>query len=232
VDSQNVTISDSHFKVADDAICLKNNHPDQILRNISVCNCVIRTLCNAVKLGTNSSGIFENIRFSNLIIHNPAGDTRRAEAAICLSSVDGGLFRQISFEGIQAQGVRCGFYLVGGNRKLNQLSSHSAVPGRMEDVTIANSSFLGTERPSMIVAHPEAPFQRIDLCGVRIENASLDLQAPCFRYDPEAYPSSSMYGSLPASVLYASNARDLGVHHSRFTGPSSAEIQHFRADSP
>jgi hypothetical protein len=233
VDSQNVTISDCHIHAADDAICFKNNRPDQALRNITVSNCVIRTLCNAVKIGTNSSGLFENIVFSDLIVHNPPGDTREAEAAICVSSVDGGMIRQVRFDGIQARGARCPFYLVGGNRRANQPEG-LARPGRLEDVVISNSAFIGGVETALIVAHPDAPFRRIDIRHVNLIHAAEKRSAARspFAYDPETYPRPTMYGRPPASVLYARGAPDLEVHGCRFAGPQEDDRPSFRADEP
>lgn len=231
VDSQNVTISDCLIHTADDAICLKNNKADQVLKNITVTNCVIRTICNAIKLGTNSSGVFENMRFSNIIIHNPEGDTKRAEAAICLSSVDGGVFRQIYFDGIQSRGPTCPFYIIGGNRPLNQPTGESA-PGRIEDVGISNSSFYGVSEPALVVAHPEAPFKRIDLNNVCISDDAEALAHPeaSFEYDPETYPRPSMYGVAPASSLYVRNVEGFSLVDGRLEGPWSEQRPNLRME--
>jgi polygalacturonase len=99
VDSQHVTIADCDLHVTDDGICLKtdgSNPTPAGVRNVVVSNCVIRTWCNGVKIGTESNGTFEDIAFSNIVVHNPDDDLKGAEGGINVCCCDGGLVRNVS----------------------------------------------------------------------------------------------------------------------------------------
>src|ERR1700748_278922 len=55
-----VMITNSYFKTEDDAVTFKSTLP-RLCQNITISNCIISSLCNAIKCGTESVGGFENI---------------------------------------------------------------------------------------------------------------------------------------------------------------------------
>ena len=75
-------------------------------------NCIIRTWCNGVKIGTESSGRFENIAFSNIVVHNSENDLKGAEGGIHIALCDGGHARNVAFRNFVIDNVECPFYLV------------------------------------------------------------------------------------------------------------------------
>jgi len=79
-----VRVSDCEIVSGDDAIVFKGtlNRP---CRDIAVTNCILSTRCNALKLGTESNGGFENIVVSNCTIYETD------LAGIAVEMVDGGL---------------------------------------------------------------------------------------------------------------------------------------------
>ena len=83
---QRVRISDCEITSGDDAIVLKAT-ADRPCKDVVVTNCMLSTPCNALKLGTESNGGFENIVIQNSAIYN----TRLA--GIALEMVDGGVAR-------------------------------------------------------------------------------------------------------------------------------------------
>ena len=70
---RNVFIADCDIATGDDAICLKSEAPYGrmgLSRNIVITNCVLTCCCNGLKFGTATRGGFENVTFSNSVIHN------------------------------------------------------------------------------------------------------------------------------------------------------------------
>jgi hypothetical protein len=225
VDTSNVVISDCEFHVTDDVICLKNMSPDRTMRNIVVTNCLIRTLCNAVKIGTDTAGNFEDIAISNLVIHNSENDVRGGKG-INLSAVDGGVVRNVSINTIVMRNVGCAFYLVTGCRRVQQEAFRTPRAGRMEGVSLTNIRADGTKYASFVVGQPGEPIRDVLLSGIRIRKAADFAGSPpgeAVPERPEAYPSPVMFGSpetgdqLPAWGFYARHVeglvvRDFSVH--------------------
>ena len=66
---EKVSILDCDIESGDDALCLKTTSPLPC-RNITASGCKLSTKCNAIKLGTESLGDFENISVTNCQIRN------------------------------------------------------------------------------------------------------------------------------------------------------------------
>jgi hypothetical protein len=82
-----VRISDSYIQTGDDSICLKiSDGPGEkkVCRDITVTNCVLLSMENALKIGTQTCGEFRNITFSNCAI-------RDAGCGVAVRMCDGGL---------------------------------------------------------------------------------------------------------------------------------------------
>ncbi|HNT87659.1 MAG TPA: glycosyl hydrolase family 28-related protein, partial [Candidatus Hydrogenedentes bacterium] len=89
---RNVRISNCRIESIDDAIVPKASFSlgeRRACENITVTNCVLSTVCNGFKLGTESGGGFKRIAVSNCVITGYR-DNRPAISGIALESVDGG----------------------------------------------------------------------------------------------------------------------------------------------
>lgn len=86
--SRDITIADCNISAADDAIVLKTTAPNRPTERVAVTNCILRTKCVALKLGTESHSDMRQITFSNCICH----DCHRAVGLYCL---DGSTFEDI-----------------------------------------------------------------------------------------------------------------------------------------
>lgn len=216
--TSDVMISDCDLHVMDDAICLKNTKPDVTMGNIAITNCVIRTLCNGVKIGTDTCGNFENIAVSNVVIQNPDDDVKFAEGGINLNAIDGGHVRGVAVSNVTMRNVICPFYLVLGCRTKQQESYRTPRPGDMEAISISHVVAYGSEEPCFIVGHPERSIRGIDLHDIRIRKtrgtrtSSIGVPVP---EKPTAYPGPYMFGNraeggqFPAYGLYVRHAEDL-----------------------
>lgn len=232
VNTSDVTISDCQLHVTDDAICLKNMTPDSTMRNIAITNCVIRTLCNAVKIGTETIGNFEDIAISNLVIYNPAEDPRGGKG-ICLAAVDGGQVSNVSINQIVMRNVSCAFYLALGRRAERQEPHRTPRSSRMEGVTISNLRAEGTQYTSFLAGLPDQPLKDVMLSNIHIrKDKGFYTEPPSSSVmdHPEAYPSPVMFGSLeegdqlPAWGLYLRHAENVFIRD-LVLGASAADVR-------
>jgi hypothetical protein len=203
-----VRIANCDIDAGDDAIVLKATTSSPC-RDVVVTNCVLSTLCNAFKLGTESNGGFDNIVFSNSSIY----DTELA--GIALETVDGGNLSRVSISNIAMRNTRYPIFLRLGDRA-RPIAAHAPRPGV--------AAFSGIMIRG-IVAQASSPFGCLiaGLPGHPIEDVVLDeIQLtspgggvfPAGRQVPErpdAYPEAAMFGPLPASGIYCRHVRNLSL---------------------
>lgn len=219
VDSAHVTVSDCDLHVTDDGICLKNDarNPDPPgVRNVTVTNCVIRTWCNGVKIGTESSGVFENITMSNIVIHNPDDDLKGAEGGIHIALCDGGTVRNVAFRNVVMRNVECPFYLVSTPRRRHQQAYRTPRAGHIERIALSGIQADGFRYTPVIVGCPSAPVRAVSLYDIRLRKTAEFRPGPFPAAVPpcdQQYPTPFMFGSpdggrrdsgdgLPAHGLY------------------------------
>ncbi|MEX2606111.1 MAG: glycosyl hydrolase family 28 protein [Kiritimatiellia bacterium] len=218
VDTSDVTISDCRFHVTDDVICLKNMTGGNTMRNVAVTNCVMRTLCNGLKIGTDTMGNFEDIVVSNLVIHNSEDDVRGGKG-INLSTIDGGHVRNVVISNVVMRNVDCAFYVVVGCRSERQREFREPRPGSVSGVTLANIRAEGVKYTSFVAGHPDSPVQDVRLSNIRVCKAKdfYTEHPELVRDQPEHYPSPVMFGSLedgdqvPAWGLYLRHVVEITV---------------------
>jgi len=224
VNTSNVTIADCDLWTTDDAICLKNLIADHTMGNVVVTNCLIRTACCGLKIGTESIGNFQDVTFSNVVIYNPDGDMKGAEGGVNLCAVDGGFVRNVNVSNIVMRNVDCPFFLLGSCRTGKQQAMRTPRSGRMERISLSNIQADGARHTSWIVGRADEP-----ICDVRLSN--IDIRKTRDFYDapitapvpelPEAYPSPCRFGrrhqgdDLPAFGLYLRHVRRIGVRDFR-----------------
>jgi polygalacturonase len=203
--SSNVLISDCHLHVTDDAICLKNVRTDYTVRNVAVTNCIIRTICNGIKIGTDTWGDFEDLTFSNIVIANPEGDVCDAAGGININCVDGGSVRRINVSNVVMKNVRCPFYLLTGKRTRYQSTIRTPQVGVMEDISISHIQAFNTRYTSYVVGHLESPIRNVRLDDITLRRGREFLgripDGPVPE-KPEAYPHPWTFDELPAHGLY------------------------------
>ncbi|UEG51910.1 right-handed parallel beta-helix repeat-containing protein [Mucilaginibacter daejeonensis] len=227
VDSKNVTISNSYFNAADDAICLKSEIADGACENVLVENCTLRSSASGFKLGTGSLGGFKNIKVSNLKIY----DTYRS--AIALEAVDGGNIENVEVNGVNAQNTGNAIFIRLGHRNQDQRYStvnkiliqnmKVEVPAGKPDIgypmegplpKVAPHNLL----PSSITGLPGHPVTNITLRNIDItygggaskEKAYVSLDSlNAITENPAGYPEFTMFGELPSWALYTRHAQNI-----------------------
>ncbi|HWC99078.1 MAG TPA: glycoside hydrolase family 28 protein [Candidatus Sulfopaludibacter sp.] len=212
---RNVFISDCDIATGDDCICLKSEGPYGrmgLTRNITITNCVLTSCCNGLKFGTATRGGFENISFSNSVIHNDDVPLNaRVIAGIALEMVDGGWVDGVVISNIRMQRVRTPIFIRLGARNGN---------GRLRGVMIENVHATGAILTSSITGIPGHDVEDVTLSGIRIDTEEAGKAAWMSAPVPEqikSYPEARMFGRLPAYGLYCRHVdglklEDLTIH--------------------
>ncbi len=204
---ERVVISDCNIRSGDDAIVLKSTSA-RICRNVTVSNCVLSTRCNALKMGTESNGGFENIVMTGCSIY----DTRLA--GVALEIVDGGTMDGVVVSNITMNKIGAPIFLRLGNRA-RPFKKDMAKPGigKMRNITISNIEAAGANATGCAISGlPQAKIENITLSNIRLSFAGGGTGEDAVRAVPErpdAYPEYSMFGKLPAYGLYCRHVKGL-----------------------
>lgn len=229
VETTNAVISDCRIHSTDDGICLKNFTPGLTVRNIVITNCLIRTQCNGVKIGTESVGDFEDITVNNIVVQNPDDDLKAADGGINICAIDGGRIRNVNINGLVTRNVHCPFYLVTSTRVRYQQPFRNPRPGMMERIYINNVSSDGTRFTPFVVGTPSAPIRDIHLSNIHICKTAEFCSSPSSSPVPacgEQYPNPFMFASpdggvqgigdgLPSHGLYLRHVECAGIRDYR-----------------
>jgi polygalacturonase len=202
-----VRISDCDIVSGDDAIVFKSTAA-RPCAEVTVTNCVLSTPCNALKLGTESNGGFQNITVSNCTVY----DTRLTGIAVEL--VDGGALERVSFSGIVMNNVGAPLFIRLGDRgRPFKAGMERPQVGTLRDVLISNVMASGCGIVgSSITGLPGHPVENITLDNVRLSykgGGTAEDAARKVEELPANYPEHSMFGRLPAYGLYCRHARNL-----------------------
>jgi polygalacturonase len=204
---QRVRISNCDIVSGDDAIVLKSTL-DTPCKNVAITNCVLRSDCNAFKLGTESNGGFENIVFNNSTIY----DTRLA--GITLQLVDGGTLERVTVSNITMNNVGTAIFIRLGNRArpYNDSLPKPGI-GKLSHVIIDN--ILGTNigrTGCSITGLPGYMTEEITLSNISLTFEGGGTEENANREIPElplAYPEHDMFGTLPAYGFYLRHGRNI-----------------------
>jgi len=205
---ERVVISDCNIRSGDDAIVLKSTSA-RVCRNVTVSNCVLSTRCNALKMGTESNGGFENIVMTGCSIY----DTRLA--GIAMEIVDGGTMDRVIVSNITMNKVGAPIFVRLGNRA-RPFKKDMDKPGIgiMRNITINNIEATGASATGCAIAGlPQAKIENLTLSNIRLSFAGGGTKADAERAvpeKPEAYPEYSMFGRrLPAYGFYCRHVKGL-----------------------
>jgi hypothetical protein len=211
-----VRISNCYIDCFDDAICPKASPSmgmDQrrAVENLTVTNCVLRTNSSNFKFGTESSGDFRNVAFTNSVMR-PRDAGKAPNSGISLESVDGAHIEGVVISNVMMTGVKAPIFVRLGNRGRGL---DPKVPGSVEDVSISNVTIRGATTPSSITAIPGYRVRHVSLDGIQLiadggvkDPPSLDVNELI-----EKYPEGTMWGVLPAWALYTRHAEDITVRN-------------------
>ena len=215
--SRFVRVSECHFSVGDDAICLKASYGD--CENVMVTNCTATSLANGVKFGTASNGGFKNIRVSHITLNDIQA------AGIALEIVDGGTLDGVTLDHFTMSKVGVAIFIRLGDmaRRWTDDQPKRAI-GVLKNVSISDvvaEEASSDTRPfcGSITGLPGHPVENVTITNVCIttsRDVDRELRQSDFRKVPEAknaYPEYTMFGELPAYGLYLRHVRGLTMRH-------------------
>ena len=217
-------ISDSD----DDNITLKSTSP-RLCENITISNCVLSTHCNAVKMGTETTGGFRNININNIVI-KPSDDQKEkfcgwwnGISAIALEIVDGGILENVNISNFTVEGTEAPIFIRLANRA-RKYKADAPTPnvGRLHNVRISNITVHNAgSTGSSITAIPGYYVE-----DVLLENISIHLKGGVTKEqisekvkdEREAkYPEGTSWGILPAKGFFIRHARDIKFSNVKIT---------------
>ena len=214
VDCELVRISNCFIDSGDDAICLKSFSPDEGCRNITITNCTVSSNASGIKIGTETSGAFEDITISNCTVFDTRVD------ALSIMTVDGARMERISFSNITLRRVRgAPIFIRLGSRNRSYRKNVTAKAGILRDVHISNvQGDLLSNRSCSITGVPGFPVENIVLKDIRLRftkndveekksgTSGSDQEVPELEKD---YPNGNMFGRLPSSGFFIRHAKNV-----------------------
>jgi len=209
---RNVFIADCDIDTGDDAICLKSDGPYGVTglsRNVTITNCVLTCCCNGLKFGTSTHGGFENITFTNSVIHNnDVPLNARVISGIAIEMVDGGHMEGVVVSNVRMQRVRTPIFIRLGNRTPRP----DGGPGRLRGIMIDNVHATGAILTSSVTGLPGHDVEDVSLSNIRIDTVEGGKAEWTSREIPEVprdYPEARMFGRLPAYGFYCRHVTGL-----------------------
>lgn len=222
---RNVSISDCDIATGDDAICLKSEGPYGVMglsRNITITNCVLTCCCNGLKFGTATHGGYENITFTNSVIHNDDVPLNaRVISGIAIEMVDGGWVDGVVISNVRMQRVRTPIFVRLGERR-----KAADKPSFLRGVTIDNVHADGAILTSSITGIPGSDVQDVTLSNIRIETDEGGKREWVDRKIPEqitSYPEARMFGRLSSYGFYCRHVSGLRMDNVQITSASPDE---------
>jgi polygalacturonase len=207
--SEDIEVRNVDVDSGDDALVIKSTGATPS-RNIVATNCKLSSHTNAIKLGTESFGGFDNISVSHCAIVNTD------MAGIALYTVDGGSLRHVTIADITMDGVTVPISIRRGARlkTFREGDQPRAAPGQLSDVTIRNVDAKNIGMVGMLInGVPGYPVERLTLENIRLQlpgggkAEAANIQLP---EKEAAYPEFSMFGrTMPAYAIYARHIRDV-----------------------
>jgi Glycosyl hydrolases family 28 len=214
-----VRISNCYIESWDDAIVPKASPALGEIRateHLCVTNCVLTTACYALKFGTESSGDFNDVVFSNCAIFSRREKWGRGPlGGFALESVDGSHINNVVASNIAMEDVLAPIFIRLGNRGRCQATP---TPGSLQNISVSDIVAARSLVPSSITGIPGHHVRHITLQNVRI-SASGGGARMTYQEVPEVipkYPDARMFGNLPAYGLYCRHVRGLRLEGLNF----------------
>ncbi|MFT3824656.1 MAG: glycosyl hydrolase family 28 protein [Chitinophagaceae bacterium] len=222
---KNVIVSNVNGDSDDDGLTLKSTSP-LITENVSITNCVLSSHCNALKMGTESTGGFRNITISNCVIKPSAQHAiiyglPAGTSGISLEVVDGALMENVTINNIAIDGPEVPLFVRLGNRARKYTDTAATpAPGVIRNVQLSNITAINVgETASSITGVPNALVQDVTLSNITITakggGIAADMLTKVEELEDE-YPEATMFGKLPAYGLYIRHANGIQLNNVSF----------------
>ena len=201
-----VRIRDCSVYSGDDAIVLKSTVSGRPCRNVTVADCRLSGAPSCLKLGTESQGGFEHIRFGDCFLYD-------SRDGIAIEEVDGGINRDVCVSNIVMRDVVTPIFIRLGNRANPVPGDPVPGVGQLRDVTIKNVVAEGAGKVGCsITGLPGHPVENVTLEQVRLRfegGGTAEDAARPIKEKAESYPKGDMFGTLPAYGFYCRHVSGL-----------------------
>lgn len=144
--SKNVRIHDCDIESGDDGIVLKSSYNMNrldICKDIHIYNCKVKSRCNALKLGTETNGGFENILIENIDVR----ETRIS--GIAIESVDGAIIDGVTIRNVNMTNVNAPIFIYLGDRLRGPKGTKI---GKIKNITLENITAKGPYEEYDVIA--------------------------------------------------------------------------------
>jgi len=245
---QDVFISDCHITGTDDNIALKTIEPGVPCLDVVITNCILSSLCAAIRIGPDAVANIERVTVTNCIIRNTGLN------GIKIQEAQGATMKDFLFSNIIMDNVRgpISVWLKGwktGSQLWAVQDDSNWEQGRLENVSFENIRGTSPETAwgILVTGTSRTRPRQISFCNIDITFAGGGSAGMARRVVPERdreYPEHGVYGDLPAYGLYARHADDISLHNVRFRLQTSdlrpaiicddvtgLELNGFRADA-
>jgi polygalacturonase len=208
---------------SDDAFALKSDcatGKPMVTDNITISNSTLGSGCNALQIGSETWGDFQNISWSNIEV------IRGAKSGIGIQTNDGAVIRNMSYDNIRMTNVSFPIFI----NETSLLRAPQRRPGHVENIHIRNVTATGivagnnkSPQDSAIVisGEPDSPHQGIFLEKVRITfpggGAPSDDPPEGSTLTGRAAYNPRFINPIPAYGLYVRHARDVRLHDVTFS---------------
>lgn len=209
IDCEQVRISNCFINSGDDAICLKSLSPGEACRAITITNCVVSSNASGIKIGTETSGKFEDITIQNCVVY----DTRRD--AISVMSVDGARIERINISSISCRNIKgSAIFLRLGKRNRTYRDSAKINTPYLKDIVIENVQGTGisAENGNIIAGLKDMPVENVLLRNINLTFEGGGKATESHRNIPEneeKYPNGLIFGKLPAYGFYIRHGKNI-----------------------
>jgi len=207
--SHDIRIQGCTIETGDDAICLKTTSKLPC-RDVTVTGCTLTTRCAAFKIGTESMGDFERLRFSD-------NKVREAHMGVVkLLTVDGAHIRDVTIENIEVEQATTPIFLrLGARLKVFRQGDAAQPVGSLTNVVIRNVSVARAGGVGIVISGvPGYAVRDVVMEKIRIRLEGGLAKATEGAVEPEekiaAYPEIRMFGNeLPAYGMYTRHVAGL-----------------------
>ncbi|MGC3991741.1 MAG: glycoside hydrolase family 28 protein [Chthoniobacteraceae bacterium] len=206
--SENIHVTNCDIISGDDAIVIKSTSGTPS-RDIVASDCRLSTRTNAIKLGTESYGGFENITVSRCTV------TNTDMAGIALYEVDGASLSKVNISDVTMDGVSVPISIrLGARLKTFRAGDQPKPASTLSDVTIKNVTAKNVKVVGILInGIPGHPVENVTLENVQLEVPGGGTAEDAKIQLPEkekAYPEFSMFGKkIPASGIYIRHVKGL-----------------------
>lgn len=234
---EDVRISDCSLNCYDDGFALTTSHKDKPCRNFTITNCTVKSHWAAIRFGPLSKGDFENILFSNMILHDCEG------GGIKIDPCEGGVVRNCLFNNIRMERVQAPICIQSarwpdiGAGDWDKQGRKLMPASPIHDLQFTNMIIHAAGKPAndpnhnpiiWIHGHPEAIAKNIIFENIQItlpgggtaeQAARRDMRdVNDIRWDEAGYwyTNKSAFGVPPAYGLYARHVEGLMIRNVDF----------------